>query len=192
MSPEKSIVILASGNGSNFEAIVKKIRKEKWPIVVKALITDNPEAFAIKRAKRLKVHYEVLDFKSFSSKSEYHHALLERLLFYDPDLVVLAGYMRILPPFIVERFRNRIVNIHPALLPAFPGLNAIERAYRAGCKVTGITIHFVDEGVDSGPIIEQACLRIKDGESLEHLERRIHRLEHRVYPLVIKRLLFPH
>lgn len=186
---KKSIVILASGNGSNFEAIVKKIRKNNWPIVVKALITDNPKAFAIERAKRLKVPTIILDYKAFSSKQEYNKILLEKLEDLNPDLVVLAGYMRILPPFIVERFRFRIVNIHPALLPAFPGLNAIERAYKAGCKVTGITIHYVDEGVDTGPIIEQAALRIREGESLEELEKRIHKLEHRYYPEVIKRLL---
>ena len=185
----KSIVILASGNGSNFEAIVRRIRKEKLPIEVKALITDNPQAYAIKRAKRLGIPQVVLDYKTFEGKTEYNKALLEKLEEFKPDLIVLAGYMRILPPFIVNRFPYRIVNIHPALLPAFPGLNAIERAYKAGCKITGITIHYVDEGVDSGPIIEQAALRIRDGESLEELEKRIHRLEHRYYPLVIKKIL---
>ncbi|MEO0246371.1 MAG: phosphoribosylglycinamide formyltransferase [candidate division WOR-3 bacterium] len=185
----KSIVILASGNGSNFEAIVRKIVKNNWPIKVKALITDNPLAYAIKRARRLKVPTIILDYKSFKSKEDYNKTLLEKLEDLKPDLIVLAGYMRILPPFIVEMFRYRIINIHPALLPAFPGLNAIERAYRAGCKITGITIHYVDEGVDTGPIIEQAALRIRKGESLEELERRIHRLEHRYYPEVIRRLL---
>ncbi|MEO0258185.1 MAG: phosphoribosylglycinamide formyltransferase [candidate division WOR-3 bacterium] len=185
----KSIVILASGNGSNFEAIVRKIVKNNWPIKVKALITDNPLAYAIKRAGRLKVPTIILDYKSFKSKKDYNKTLLEKLEDLKPDLIVLAGYMRILPPFIVERFRYRIINIHPALLPAFPGLNAIERAYRAGCKITGITIHYVDEGVDTGPIIEQAALRIRKGESLEELERRIHRLEHKYYPEVIRRLL---
>ncbi|MEO0236268.1 MAG: phosphoribosylglycinamide formyltransferase, partial [candidate division WOR-3 bacterium] len=169
----KSIVILASGNGSNFEAIVRKIVKNNWPITVKALITDNPLAYAIQRARRLKVPTIILDYKSFKSKEDYNKTLLEKLVDLKPDLVVLAGYMRILPPFIVERFRYRIINIHPALLPAFPGLNAIERAYKAGCKITGITIHYVDEGVDTGPIIEQAALRIRKGESLEELERRI-------------------
>ncbi|MEO0198314.1 MAG: phosphoribosylglycinamide formyltransferase [candidate division WOR-3 bacterium] len=185
----KSIVILASGNGSNFEAIVRKIVKNNWPITVKALITDNPLAYAIQRARRLKVPTIILDYKSFKSKEDYNKTLLEKLVDLKPDLVVLAGYMRILPPFIVERFRYRIINIHPALLPAFPGLNAIERAYKAGCKITGITIHYVDEGVDTGPIIEQAALRIRKGESLEELERRIHRLEHKYYPEVIRRLL---
>ncbi|MEO0250936.1 MAG: phosphoribosylglycinamide formyltransferase [candidate division WOR-3 bacterium] len=185
----KSIVILASGNGSNFEAIVRKIVKNSWPITVKALITDNPLAYAIQRARRLKVPTIILDYKSFKSKEDYNKTLLEKLVDLKPDLVVLAGYMRILPPFIVERFRYRIINIHPALLPAFPGLNAIERAYKAGCKITGITIHYVDEGVDTGPIIEQAALRIRKGESLEELERRIHRLEHKYYPEVIRRLL---
>ncbi len=185
----KKIVILASGNGSNFEAIIKAIRKNSWPIECVAMITDNPFARAIKRAKRLKVPYVILDYKSFEGKRAYNEALMKKLEELSPDLIVLAGYMRILPPSIVERFRWKIVNIHPAILPAFPGLNAIERAYKAGCKVMGITIHYVDEGVDSGPIIEQACIKVREGETLESVERRIHRLEHKTYPYVIKKLL---
>jgi phosphoribosylglycinamide formyltransferase-1 len=185
----KRIVILASGNGSNFEAIVRAINKNGWPLRVEALITDNPKAGAVRRAKRLRVPFEIFDYKIFPDKLSFNKALHERLTELNPDLIVLAGYMRILPPFIVERFRGKIVNIHPALLPAFPGLDAIGRAYRAGCKVTGITIHFVDEGIDSGPIIEQVALRIRDGETLESLEKRIHRLEHNTYPFVIKKLL---
>lgn len=185
----KKIVILASGNGSNFEAIVRTIKKINWPIEVLCLITDNPEARAIKRAKRLKVPFEIINFKEFANKKSYNEYLLSRLEYYNPDLIVLAGYMRILPAFIVERFRWKIVNIHPALLPSFPGLNAIERAYKAGCKVMGITIHYVDEGVDSGPIIEQACTKVKEGETLEQVERRIHKLEHKFYPRIIWKLL---
>ncbi|MDI6851623.1 MAG: phosphoribosylglycinamide formyltransferase [bacterium] len=185
----KRIVVLASGNGSNFEAIIKAIRKHGWSIECVSMITDNPSARAIKRAHRLKVPYVILDYKSFESKRAYNEALLKKLEELNPDLIVLAGYMRILPSFIVERFRWKIVNIHPAILPAFPGLNAIERAYKAGCRVVGITIHYVDEGVDSGPIIEQACIKVRDGETLGGVERRIHRLEHKTYPYVIKKLL---
>ncbi|HOP32371.1 MAG TPA: phosphoribosylglycinamide formyltransferase [Candidatus Hydrothermia bacterium] len=185
----KSVVILASGNGSNFEAIVRKIRSNNWPIEVRALITDNPGAYVLIRAQRLKIPYEVLNFKCFPNKVAYNTMLFERLKANTPDLIILAGYMRILPGFIVEHFRNKIINIHPALLPAFPGVRAIERAYEAGCKVTGITIHYVDERVDSGPIIEQVCTKVRKGESLESLEKRIHRLEHKFYPLVIKKLL---
>ena len=186
----KRIVILASGNGSNFEAIVKTARKEKWPVEIVSLITDNPHAYAIKRAKRLRIPCKLLNYKEFDSKDSYNKELFKILKEFSPDLIVLAGYMRILPPYIVRAFRWRIVNIHPALLPAFRGLHAIERAYKAGCKVTGVTVHFVDEGVDTGPIIAQKCIEIREGESLEHLERRIHRVEHKLYPTVIKKLLF--
>jgi len=186
----KRMVILASGNGSNFEAIVKTARKEKWPVEIVSLITDNPHAYAIKRAKRLRIPCKLLNYKEFDSKDSYNKELFKILKEFSPDLIVLAGYMRILPLYIVRAFRWKIVNIHPALLPAFRGLHAIERAYKAGCKVTGVTVHFVDEGVDTGPIIAQRCIEIREGESLEHLERRIHRVEHKLYPTVIKKLLF--
>jgi len=185
----KRIVILASGNGSNFEAIVRKMREWGCGVNVVALITDNKKAYAIKRAKRLKVPVIILDYRDFKSNVEYNKKLLAQLKALSPHLVVLAGYMRILPPFIVEEFRGKIINIHPSLLPAFAGLGAIERAFKAGVKYTGITIHYVDEGVDTGEIIEQRCIRIRDNETLVSLERRIHRLEHYYYPRIIKRLL---
>ncbi len=188
----KSIVVLASGNGSNFEAIVKKFREWKLNVDVKELITDNKDAYVIKRAKKLKVPVGVLDFHGFNSRKEYNATLLSHLERLSPSLIVLAGYMRILPAFIVRRFERKIVNIHPSLLPAFRGLNAIERAYKSGVKYTGITIHYVDEGVDTGEIIEQRCIRIENGESLSHLEKRIHRLEHYYYPRVLRMLLTNH
>ena len=185
----KTLTILASGNGSNFEAIVRKMREWNCGIKVLSLVTDNKKAYAIKRAKRLGVPVVILNYKDFRSEEEYNNKLLSTLLELNPDLIVLAGYMRILPPKIVNVFRNKIVNIHPSLLPAFPGLNAIERAFKSGVKYTGITIHYVDEGVDTGKIIEQSCIRIRSDESLKSLEKRIHRLEHYYYPRIIKMLL---
>jgi len=188
----KHIVILASGNGSNFEAIVRKLRVWKCEIEVRALVTDNKKAYAIKRAMKLKIPTIVLNYRDFKSKDEFNNRLLSELMVLNPDLIVLAGYMRILPPKIVKAFGNRIVNIHPSLLPAFPGLHAIERAFMSGVKYAGITIHYVDEGIDTGKIIEQRCIRIRDNETLESLEKRIHRLEHYYYPRIIKRLLTEH
>lgn len=185
----KRIVVLASGNGSNFEAIVQKMRKWECGVEIAALITDNKKAYAIKRAKRLNIPVTILNYEDFKTKDEYNHVLLENLKAISPYLIVLAGYMRILPPFIVNEFKNRIINIHPSLLPSFRGLNAIERAYKAGVKYTGITIHYVDEGVDTGKIIEQRCIRIRENETLEALEKRIHRLEHYYYPRIIRDLL---
>ncbi len=187
---ESRIVVLASGNGSNFEAIVKHIREQKLPIVVEALITDNPGAYAIERAKRLGIPVKVLPFKSFKNREEFNQSLLELLKSINPDLIVLAGFMKILPPKIVRAFWRKIVNIHPSLLPAFPGLNAIEKAFKYGVKVTGVTVHFVDEGVDTGPIIMQECVKIEENDTLETLEEKIHAVEHRIYIEAIKKVLF--
>ncbi len=186
----KKIVILASGNGSNFEAIVNHIRKQSLQIEVESLITDNPRAFAIERAKRLGVPVKVIDYKSFPSRDEFNRALFDLLKEQDPDLIVLAGFMKILPPEIVRFFWRKIVNIHPSLLPAFPGLHAIEKAFKYGVKVTGVTVHFVDEGVDTGPIILQECVKVDDSDTLETLEEKIHAVEHKIYIEAIKKVLF--
>ncbi|HBF10165.1 phosphoribosylglycinamide formyltransferase [Thermotoga neapolitana] len=175
------LVVLASGNGSNFEAIVKASRDGVLKAEVQELLVDR-ECFAIERAKKLKVRWKKLE-------KPWQKSLSERLEELKPDLIVLAGFMRILPPEIVRRWQWKIVNIHPSLLPAFPGMHAIEKAYEYGVKVTGITIHFVDEGVDTGPIIFQKALEIKKDWSLEKLEEEIHRIEHRYYPIVIQKVL---
>ena len=185
----KRMVVMGSGRGTNFEAIVNYIRERELPIDVVLCITDNPKAGIIERAKRLGVPVKVLDYKAIGDKGIYNQMLLTLLRNTPFDLLVLAGYMRILPPEIVNEFKGRIVNIHPSLLPAFPGLNAIERAMAHGVKITGVTVHFVDEGVDTGPIIDQEAVRIEEGDTLESLEERIHRVEHRLYPRVIERLL---
>jgi phosphoribosylglycinamide formyltransferase-1 len=185
----KRIVVMGSGNGSNFQAIAKYIRDNGLPIEIAAMITDNPKAFFIERAKSLGIPARVLDYKAIGDKELYNKMLLELLKELKPDLIVLAGYMRILPPDIVNAFSGRIVNIHPALLPSFPGLHAIEQAWSYGVKVTGVTVHFVDEGVDTGPIIDQVPVRIEEGDTLESLEKKIHEAEHELYPRVIARIL---
>ncbi len=183
------LIVLASGNGSNFEAIVRHIRDENLPLKITHLLTDNPKAYALKRAERLGIPSKVLDYKSFDNRDEYNRALLKFLKSLDFDLIVLAGYMRILPPFIVREFWRKIINIHPSLLPAFPGLHAIEKAYKYGVKVTGVTVHYVDEGVDTGPIIMQECVKIEDDDTLETLEEKIHKVEHEIYIKAIKKVL---
>ena len=183
------LIVLASGNGSNFEAIVRHIRDENLPLKVTYLLTDNPKAYALKRAERLGIPSKILDYKSFDNRDEYNRALLKFLKSLDFDLIVLAGYMRILPPFIVREFWRKIINIHPSLLPAFPGLHAIEKAYKYGVKVTGVTVHYVDEGVDTGPIIMQECVKIEDDDTLETLEEKIHKVEHEIYIKAIKKIL---
>ncbi len=186
---KKSIVVLASGNGSNFEAIVQTFRRDQVPIEVVALITDNPRAYAIERARRLGVPVHVLDSQSYPSRDAYNQALLDLLRSLSFDLMVLAGYMKILPPEIVRAYERRIVNIHPALLPAYRGLHAIERAFQDGVQVTGVTVHWVDEGVDTGPILAQVPVWVDPDDTLESLEEKIHRVEHQLYPRVIQRIL---
>ena len=185
----KRIVVMGSGNGSNFQAIAEYIRDKNLPIEIAAMVTDNPKAFIIERAKNLGVPARVLDYKAIGDRDLYNKMLLELLQELSPDLVVLAGYMRILPPEIVRAFSRRIINIHPALLPSFPGLHGIEQAWSYGVKVTGVTVHFVDEGVDTGPIIDQVPVRIEEGDTLETLEAKIHEAEHELYPKVIARIL---
>ncbi|MGM0641445.1 MAG: phosphoribosylglycinamide formyltransferase [Thermotogota bacterium] len=178
----KKIIIMASGNGSNFENIVKKLGKK---VEIK-LFTEKKNAYVIQRAKKLQVKTHIIDFKS-NSRDEFNYNLYNFLKNETPDLIVLAGYMKILPPQVVGSFK--IINIHPSLLPAFPGINSIKKAFDYGVKVTGVTVHWVDEGLDTGKIIKQKCLKIDKNDSLETLENRIHTIEHEIYPNVLKELL---
>ncbi|MCK9615133.1 MAG: phosphoribosylglycinamide formyltransferase [Candidatus Omnitrophica bacterium] len=181
-----NIAILASGNGSNFEAIVKAAKRGYIKAFIKVLITDKSNAYVRQRAKRNKIKDILIDPSKFKSRLEFDEEVIKVLEKEKIDLVVLAGFMRILSAKFVKRFKNRILNIHPALLPAFKGENAIRRALQHNCKVTGVTVHFVDEKVDNGPIILQQAIEIKRGETLERLEERIHNLEHKLYPLAVK------
>ncbi|MCS7245386.1 MAG: phosphoribosylglycinamide formyltransferase [candidate division WOR-3 bacterium] len=184
----KEIIVMGSGYGSNFQAIYEYFKDK--PLTIKALISDNPRAYIIERARLLNVRSVVLDYKSMG-KEKYNEELLKVLSSLEPfNLIVLAGYMRIIPEFIVKKYWKKIINIHPSLLPAFKGLRAIERAYNYGVKITGITIHWVNEFVDEGEIIEQVCIRIEENDNLETLESKIHELEHYYYPRIIERILF--
>ncbi len=181
---------MASGSGSNFEAIVRAVKKKKIKNAVVALvITDQENAFVRCRARRHGIKDIFVDPAGYKSRELFDRHLVRLIKNAGADLVVLAGYMRVLTPGFVKAFRNRVVNIHPALLPAFKGVNAIERAYRRGVKVTGVTVHFIDEQVDHGPIIAQKALEVRAGESLASLEQRVHRVEHRLYSEMIDHLL---
>lgn len=185
-----NIAVLASGRGTNFEAIAKAIKSKRLKGVrIKALVTDKEEALVRKRAKTFGIKDIFVNPKNFRNREDFDKALLRIMRDEKIDLVVLAGFMRILSSYFVKKFKNRILNIHPAILPAFKGTNAIERAYNYGVKVTGVTVHFVDDKVDHGPIILQKSLYIQEGESLAHLEERIHCIEHKLYPKAIKLLV---
>jgi phosphoribosylglycinamide formyltransferase-1 len=176
----KRITVLASGRGSNFQALIDAAGSGYFKAAIARLITDNPGAFAIQRAREAGIPVSVLDFGSFPSKEAYEAALKSEMEKCGADLYVLAGYMRILPADVVRAFPGRIVNIHPALLPSFPGLHAQRQALEYGVKVSGCTVHFVDEGTDTGPIIIQRCIPVEEGDDEETLSARILVEEHRI------------
>ena len=184
-----SIAIFASGNGSNFQVIVERAQQENWPEPISLLICDQPGAKVLKRAEKLNVPYYLLQPKQFLSKTAYEKAILTYLKQYQIDWIVLAGYMRLIGPTILDEYEGRIVNIHPSLLPAFPGLNAIEKAFSYPVKISGVTIHFVDEGMDTGPIIAQEAVSIDEQDTLESFQAKIQQVEHRLYPEVIFQLI---
>jgi phosphoribosylglycinamide formyltransferase-1 len=182
----KKIAVLASGRGSNFQAIIDAISREEIPAICCGLVTDNPRAYAISRAERAGIPVYIVDFSSYPSKDEYEKALLAVLQELTADLYILAGYMRILGAGIVHDLSGRMMNIHPALLPAFPGLHAQRQTLLYGVKVTGCTVHFVDDGVDSGPVIVQACVPVFDHDDEDTLAKRILEEEHRCLPQAIR------
>ena len=185
----KQVAVLASGRGSNFQALIDAAGSGYFPASIARLITDTPDAFAIRRAKDAGIPVTVLDFASYRGKEEYEGALLGEMEECDPDLFVLAGYMRILPSAVVRVFPGRIINIHPALLPSFPGLHGPRQAVEYGVKVAGCTVHFVDEGTDTGPIIIQRCVPVEEEDGEESLAARILVEEHRVLAEAVRLFL---
>lgn len=185
----KRIAIFASGNGSNFEAIAEAVEQGRIPDCEIALcVCDHPGAYVTERAIRHNV--EVLEFKArdFSGKREYEKLIADRMDQLGVALVCLAGYMRIIGDELLSRYGGRIINLHPALLPAFPGANSIRDAFEYGVKVFGVTIHYVNETVDGGTIIAQEAVPY-NGSDISELETLIHQTEHRLYPKVIASLL---
>jgi len=178
--------ILVSGRGSNMEAIAEAIEKGELPARINIVISDRAEAQALERARKRGLKTFFLNPRDFSTREEYDLALAQLCLQEGVELVVLAGFMRILTPAFLEKFPLRVINIHPSLLPAFPGLNAQRQAWEYGVKYSGCTVHFVDKGVDTGPIIAQAVVPVLDHDTPETLAERILVEEHRLYPQVIR------
>jgi phosphoribosylglycinamide formyltransferase 1 len=173
------IAVLASGSGTNFEAIAQQIK-------VELLVCNVPGAKCLERAQRLGVRAEVLDHKQFATRANFDAALIELLQKNGIELVVLAGFMRLLTPQFIQAFHQKVVNVHPALLPAFPGAHGIRDALAYGVKVTGVTVHFVDEGTDTGAVIAQAAVPVLEGDDEKTLAERIHAEEHRIFPEAIR------
>jgi phosphoribosylglycinamide formyltransferase-1 len=179
------IAVLASGTGTNLQAILDQLHGREG-IEVAGVASDKPDAQALERASGAGVETGVFEADDYEDRTARDAAIAEWLAELRIDLVVLAGYMQLLSPRFVERFRNRIVNVHPALLPSFPGLDAIEQALEHGVRITGVTVHFVDEGVDSGPIILQRPVPVPPSRDLDELEDVIHRTEHALLPEAIR------
>ncbi len=180
------IGVLVSGRGSNLQAIINAIDKGNLSAEIKIVISNSANSQAIVRANEHSISTEILLDKDFSSKSEYDIKLVEILNKNGVDLVVLAGFMRIMSKDFIKAFPLKIMNIHPALLPSFPGLNVQKKALAYGVKFSGCTVHFVDEGVDTGPIIIQAAVPIYDNDTEETLSKRILKKEHKIYPKSIQ------
>jgi len=186
---KKNIAVFASGKGTNFSAIVNSVKCGYIKnITIKFLITDKKKALVRIKAKKEKIKDIFIDPRDYKSMLELDKKIIKLLRKENIDLIILAGYMRILSPYFIRSFKNKIINIHPALLPAFKGKNAIQRAFYYGCKITGVTVHFVDEKVDNGPIILQKSISIKNNMTLKSLEDKIHTLEHKLYPLAVKKI----
>lgn len=181
-----NIAIFASGNGSNFERIVSEIQAGNVRnTICKVLVVDHGDAKAIERAKRLGIPYVYVNPKAFPNKEEYETYIAIKLKEFNVQLIVLAGYMRFIGTVLLSAYRNRIINLHPAYLPAFPGAHSIQDAYEAKAEFTGVTVHYVDEGVDTGEIIHQEKIMIDPSWTLETLEEHIHKMEYTMFPHVI-------
>lgn len=186
MSTETNVSVFASGNGSNFQsmlehdAILKKI---------KLLVCDKPGAPVIERANRYNVPVKLISPAEFTGKEAYERDILTELRNRDIHWIFLAGYMRLIGATLLHAYTGKIVNIHPSLLPAFPGLDAIGQAIRTGATETGVTIHYVDAGMDTGAIIAQQCIPVLPGDTVDELTQRVQKVEHALYPETIKRLI---
>lgn len=178
--------ILASGRGSNFQAIIDEIEAGKINATIKLLIVDNPNAYAIERAKKHSIEYLYINPKEFPTKDDFFLKIADELKKKDVELVILAGFMRIVRHPLIKAFPNRIMNIHPALLPSFPGLYGQKQAVDYGVRISGCTVHFVDEGMDTGPVIIQAAVPVSPDDTEDTLSARILKLEHKIFPEAIR------
>ena len=185
----KRFAVFASGSGSNFQAIVDKVQSGELSADLTMLICDQPGAYAIERARKARIPSFVFQAKEYPSKADYEKEISFLLKERNVDFIVLAGYMRLIGPTLLKEFEGRIVNIHPSLLPNFPGKDAIGQALAAKAKWSGVTIHYVDEGMDTGPIIVQERFRVEESETRESLQEKIQAIEHKLYPSILQMLL---
>jgi phosphoribosylglycinamide formyltransferase 1 len=181
-----NIAVLCSGNGTNLQAIIDSVKSGYVPAEIAVVISDKKDAYALVRAREAGIETLFLDAKGFKVREDFDREIVKKLKKENVGLVALAGYMRILSPYFIREYRDRIINIHPALLPSFKGANGIRDAIAHGVKVTGVTVHFVDEKLDDGAIILQKPVDVKDDDNEETLLERVHKEEHRIYPEAIR------
>ncbi len=183
--PRLKIGVMASGSGSNFEAIAQSIQAGYLKADIQVVIYNNPGAKVVDRANRFNVPAVLLNHREFANREDLDSAIVETLKQHSVEWVIMAGWMRIVTPVLIQAFRDRILNIHPSLLPSFKGNRAVEQALEAGVKITGCTVHLVVPEVDSGDIIIQAAVPVLAGDTIETLQNRIHAQEHQIYPTAI-------
>ena len=181
------IAVLISGNGSNLEAIINACKDNIINGSVDIVISNNPDAYGIQRAKNHSLDYKIINNNKFETREDFDRALVEELKYSNPDLIVLAGFMRILTPVVIEAFKNKIINIHPSLLPKYPGLDTHNSVIKNGDLKHGVTIHFVNEVLDGGQIIAQGELSVNPNETEKQLKRRIHSIEHILLPKIVSK-----
>lgn len=180
------IVVLISGNGTNLQALIDACKLDNFPGNIVGVLSNKSDAYGLVRAQEADIPQQTLSHKNFNSRELYDQALVKAIDSYKPDLVVLAGFMRILSPSFVQHFQGRLLNIHPSLLPKYQGLNTHQRAIDAGDKEHGVSVHFVTEELDGGPVILQAKVPLFSDDTATELAERVHEQEHRIYPLVVK------
>ena len=186
MKKQLRLAVLISGSGSNLQAIIDAIESARLDAQIVCVFSNNPDAYGLQRARKHGLPVQVLDHRDYADRDHYDSKLCEQLQSLSPDILVLAGYMRILSPAFVQAFENRIVNIHPSLLPAYKGLDTHQRALDNAESQHGVSIHLVTAGLDEGPVLLQASYPIHAGDSADDLRARGHRLEHRMYPLLLQ------
>ena len=188
MSKKLSLAVLLSGNGTNFQAIIDSIEKGQLKAAIKIVISNNKDAFGLQRAKKHNIKNLCIDHRDFEDRESYDLRLIETLEQESVDYIVLAGFMRILGPNFIRNFPKKIINIHPSLLPKYPGLNTHKKVLENKDKEHGVTVHLVDEGLDSGPIIGYAKVKVDVNEKENDLINKIHKIEHFIYPEILTEL----
>ena len=181
------IAVLISGNGSNLQSLIDACDKNVINGEIKLVISNNPDAFGIQRAKNHSINCKVINNKDFKSREDFDLAILRELKKINLDLIVLAGFMRILTPIITNNFEDKIINIHPSLLPKYPGLNTHESVIKNGDKKHGVTIHFVNDVLDGGKIIAQGEISVQQSDTVQDIKKRIHSIEHAMLPRVVSK-----